>query len=286
MLKAIEQYKITGLAAVPPLWAQLQKLTWSETAKNNIRYFTNTGGSLTAHAVNQLRQLMPKAQPFLMYGLTEAFRSTYLPPQEVDRRIGSIGKAIPNAEILVVKADGSECGVDEVGELVHKGPLVSLGYWNDNEKTKQRFKPAPQHHPAISVPEIAVWSGDYVKKDEQGYLYFVARKDEMIKTSGYRVSPNEVEEILSQSELINEVAIISAPHQEIEQAIIALVSVNETSAITAAKLQQALMVHSQKNLANYMIPKAFITLSQFPKNANGKIDKSLLKQQYQDYFRK
>ena len=131
-----------------------------------------------------------------MYGLTEAFRSTYLPPEQVDNKPGSMGKAIPNAEVVVVKPDGTRCAPDESGELVHIGPLVSLGYWNAPEKTAARFKPAPGKPKGIMLPEMAVWSGDTVKQDKDGYLYFVARADEMIKSSGYRVSPMEVEEIL------------------------------------------------------------------------------------------
>jgi acyl-coenzyme A synthetase/AMP-(fatty) acid ligase len=129
-----------------------------------------------------------------MYGLTEAFRSTYLASELVDERVGSMGKAIPNAEVMVVREDGSECDVDEPGELVHRGPHVSLGYWNDAAKTAERFKPAPAKLGGLMLQEMAVWSGDTVKRDADGFLYFVGRKDEMIKTSGYRVSPMEVEE--------------------------------------------------------------------------------------------
>ena len=116
VLKAIIKHKITGLAAVPPLWSQLCKLNWPEVAGGSIRYFTNSGGALSITNLSQLRSLMPKASPYLMYGLTEAFRSTYLSPEEVDNRVGSMGKAIPNAEVLVVRKDGSECDVDEAGE--------------------------------------------------------------------------------------------------------------------------------------------------------------------------
>ena len=126
--------------------------------------------------LDQLRAVFPRARPFLMYGLTEAFRSTYLDPAEVDRRPDSIGKAIPNAEILVVRPDGTRCEPGEEGELVHRGALVALGYWNDPERTAERFRPAPGHDADWrATPEIAVWSGDTVVADEDGFLYFVGR---------------------------------------------------------------------------------------------------------------
>ena len=143
-----------------------------------------------------MREKLPRSRPYLMYGLTEAFRSTYLPPEEVDRRPDSIGKAIPNAEILVLREDGTPCAPDEPGELVHRGALVAMGYWNDPEKTAERFRPLPGREAGLVLPEIAVFSGDTVRMDAEGFLYFIGRRDEMIKTSGYRVSPTEIEEVL------------------------------------------------------------------------------------------
>lgn len=143
VLKAMEREKVTGLTAVPPLYIQLTQLEWPAAIDQHLRYFANTGGRMPRATLDLLRAKAPSAQPFLMYGLTEAFRSTYLPPSEVDRRPDSIGKAIPNAEILVLREDGSECAPDEPGELVHRGALVGLGYWNDAEKTAERYKPLP-----------------------------------------------------------------------------------------------------------------------------------------------
>lgn len=138
VLKALEREKVTGLTAVPPLYIQLASLDWPAGIDTHLRYFANTGGRMPRETLSLLRQRVPSARPFLMYGLTEAFRSTYLPPEEVDRRPDSIGKAIPNAEILVLRPDGSECDADEPGELVHRGALVGMGYWNDPEKTAER----------------------------------------------------------------------------------------------------------------------------------------------------
>jgi acyl-CoA synthetase (AMP-forming)/AMP-acid ligase II len=166
---------------------------------------------------------MPTAKPYLMYGLTEAFRSTYLPPEEVDRRPDSIGKAIPNADILVLREDGTECAADEPGELVHRGALVGLGYWNDPQTTAERYRPLPagagRCQNGLPLPEIAVFSGDTVRRDSEGFLYFVGRRDEMIKTSGYRVSPTEVEEVLYASGQVAECAAFGVDHPTLGQAV-------------------------------------------------------------------
>ncbi|RZA28644.1 MAG: acyl-CoA ligase (AMP-forming), exosortase A system-associated, partial [Lysobacteraceae bacterium] len=133
--------RITGLAAVPPLWNALARLDWP--AGCSLRFITNSGGAMPPVTVEALRARLPSTQVYLMYGLTEAFRSTYLPPAELERRPDSMGKAIPNAEVLVVRPDGSICDDDEPGELVHRGALVAMGYWNDPARTAQRFRPAP-----------------------------------------------------------------------------------------------------------------------------------------------
>jgi acyl-CoA ligase (AMP-forming) (exosortase A-associated) len=282
VVKAVIKHKITGLAAVPPLWSQLCKLNWPENAGDSIRYFTNSGGALSTTNLTHLRTLMPSASPYLMYGLTEAFRSTYLSPSEVDNRVGSMGKAIPNAEVLVVRKDGSECAVNEPGELVHKGPLVSLGYWNAKEKTAERFKPAPNQPKGIITPELAVFSGDSVKRDEDGFLYFVARADEMMKTSGYRISPMEIEEVLYQHDQITEAATIGVKHDDLGQAILAIVCSNSQGDLSL--VERAVLKHCQKQLANYMVPKKIIVLAELPHNANGKIDRHKLTQEYTNFF--
>lgn len=282
VINAINKHQITGLAAVPPLWSQLCKLDWSKNAGNSIRYFTNSGGALSTSNLCQLRSLMPNAAPYLMYGLTEAFRSTYLSPEEIDNRIGSMGKAVPNAEVLVIRKDGSECDVDEAGELVHRGPLVGLGYWNAADKTAERFKPAPGQPKGIINPELAVFSGDSVKRDKDGFLYFIARADEMIKTSGYRISPMEIEEVLYQHEQITEAATIGVLHQELGQAILAIVCGNSPDDISL--VEKSLLKHCQKQLANYMVPKEIIVLNELPHNANGKIDRNKLNQEYKNFF--
>src|SRR6185295_1321798 len=182
---------------------------------DHLRYFANTGGRMPLETLKVLRARLPKSKPYLMYGLTEAFRATYLPPEEVDRRPDSIGKAIPNAEILVLREDGSPCAPDEPGELVQRGALVAQGYWNDAEKTAERFRPLQRRESGVMVQEMAVFSGDTVRADAEGFLYFVGRRDEMIKSSGYRISPNEVEEVVYSSALIAECAAFGIPHESL-----------------------------------------------------------------------
>ncbi|MBV1915262.1 MAG: acyl-CoA ligase (AMP-forming), exosortase A system-associated [Pseudomonadales bacterium] len=280
VIKAVAKHQITGLAAVPPLWLQLAGLEWPVEINQHLRYMTNSGGKMPRTALNSLRESVPDCQFFLMYGLTEAFRSTYLPPDQIDIRPDSIGKAIPNAEISVVNADGEICKPDETGELVHRGSLVAMGYWNDPEKTAERFKPCPSPISGLPLTEIAVWSGDSVTMDEEGYLYFVGREDEMIKTSGYRVSPSEVEEVVYASNLVSEVAILGVPHPALGQAIIAVVNPAENS----DEELDTIIAHCKRELPNFMVPTQIESVSPLPKNPNGKIDRSLLKKQYEDFF--
>ena len=278
VIRAVERYGITGLAAVPPLWNQLAQLEWPEVTARSLRYITNSGGAMPKTTTRNLQQALPSTDIYLMYGLTEAFRSTYLPPDQVNIRPESMGKAIPNAEILVVREDGSECAPGEPGELVHRGALVAQGYWNDPEKTAERFRPCPGQAAEIPLTEIAVWSGDQVKRDEEGYLYFISRKDEMIKTSGYRVSPTEVEEVVYGCKLASEVAALGIPHPTLGQAILLLV----TDAGT--ETEESILQQCRKALPNFMVPQAVLIRESLPRNQNGKIDRKSLAQQYRELF--
>ncbi len=278
VLKALERDQITGLTAVPPLYIQLAQLEWPAAIDQHLRYFANTGGRMPRETLGLLRQRVPSAQPFLMYGLTEAFRSTYLPPEEVDRRPDSIGKAIPNAEILVLREDGTPCAPDEPGELVHRGALVGLGYWNDAEKTAERYKLLPPgaagREAGLQLPEYAVFSGDTVRMDEEGFLYFIGRRDEMIKTSGYRVSPTEVEELLYATQLVGECVAFGVDHATLGQAI----QVIATPPAGAAALDTAALLAACKaRMPAYMIPAGVeAQTGPLPRNPNGKIDRKLL----------
>jgi acyl-CoA ligase (AMP-forming) (exosortase A-associated) len=281
--RQVARHRISGITAVPPLWNQIASLNWNEETASSVRYFANTGGHMPRSLLARLRTLFPCAQPFLMYGLTEAFRSTYLPPDQIDLKPGSIGKAIPNAEVLVLREDGTPCQPHEPGELVHRGPLVSQGYWNDPEKTRERFKPVPGQAEGLVFKELAVWSGDTVTRDEEGYLYFVGRRDDMIKTSGYRVSPNEVEEVAYQSGLIRDAVAIGSPHMTLGQAILLIVTVPATTDSTASTLG-ALLQRCREQLPNLMVPLKCILEAELPRNPNGKIDRRLLAERYADFF--
>ncbi len=281
VIRAVEREKITGLAAVPPLWIQLAQLDWPEGVDGHLRYITNSGGAMPTATLAALRAKLPKTQPFLMYGLTEAFRSTFLPPEEVDRRPESIGKAIPNAEILVVRPDGSPCAPGEEGELVHRGAHVALGYWNDMEKTAERYKPAPGQLLGLPITEMAVWSGDTVRMDEEGFLYFVGRRDEMIKTSGYRVSPTEVEEVVYATQAASEAAAVGVPHPVLGQAVIVVAY----AAHREASAEQRILDECKRQLPNFMIPARVIVRSEpLPRNPNGKIDRKRLAGELADLF--
>ena len=277
VLKAMEREGVTGLTAVPPLYIQLTQLEWPAAIGDKLRYFANTGGRMPRETLDLLRQRVPQSQPFLMYGLTEAFRSTYLPPAEVDRRPDSIGKAIPNAEILVLREDGSPCGPDEPGELVHRGALVGLGYWNDAEKTAERYKllaaGVPGRQPGLQLPEYAVFSGDTVSMDAEGFLYFIGRRDEMIKSSGYRVSPTEVEEVLYATKLVGECVAFGVEHVAWGQAIQVIATAPDGSALDTA----ALLTECRARMPAYMVPaNVEVAAGPLPRNPNGKIDRKWL----------
>jgi acyl-CoA ligase (AMP-forming) (exosortase A-associated) len=272
VISQVARERVTGLAGVPPLWSQLAGLEWPAEARESLRYITNSGGAMPLATLSRLRASLPKTQPFLMYGLTEAFRSTYLPPSELDHRPDSIGKAIPNAEVLVVRPDGTPCAPNEPGELVHRGALVSLGYWNDPVKTAERFKPAPNQDAALVLTEIAVWSGDTVRMDEEGFLYFVSRRDEMIKTSGYRVSPTEVEEVIFATGLVADAAAVGVPHDTLGQAIVVVA----TAAPGRTPDAQALLDACRQQLPQFMMPQRVEWRDNLPRNPNGKYDRPKL----------
>ena len=271
VLKAVERREITGLAAVPPLWVQLASLPWPNSVRRRLRYITNSGGAMPGATLAALRRALPDTKVFLMYGLTEAFRSTYLPPDQVDLRPDSIGKAIPNAEILVVREDGSRCAPGEPGELVHRGSLVSLGYWNDRQKTAERFRPAPGQDGGLVLTELAVWSGDTVRTDDEGYIYFISRRDEMIKTSGYRVSPTEIEEVVYATGLVAEAAAFGVPHAILGHAVVlAAVPKGGTGD------EKPLLDQLKTRLPTFMLPAHVTWRESLPRNPNGKIDRKRL----------
>lgn len=261
--------RITAITAVPPLWTLLAQEEWPDAARQSLRLFATTGGRMPREVLAALRRLLPHARPYLMYGLTEAFRSTYLPPEEVDRRPDSIGRAIPGAEILILRPDGSRCRPHEVGELVHRGPTVALGYWADPAATAKRFRKIAARPAEVLIEETAVWSGDLAKADEDGYLYFVGRTDEMIKISGYRVSPHEIEAVLYGSGKVREAVALGIEDTRLGQVIACfVVPVEGVSASVADELRQL----CSDRLAAYMVPRYFEIRGDLPRNPNGKFD--------------
>ena len=283
VIRTLERERITGLTAVPPLWLQLAAQPIPASITEHLRYIANTGGHMPAATLLHLMQALPKTQPYLMYGLTEAFRATYLPPEEVGRRPDSIGKAIPDNEVWVLREDGSECAPDEPGELVQRGPLVAMGYWNDAEKTAERFRPLPAHlRPSgLTLPEIAVYSGDTVRRDAEGFLYFVSRRDEMIKTSGYRVSPTEVEDAAYASGLVRECVAFGVPHPALGAAIVLVANACNGAEGPESALPAILKAHCPA----YQVPAQIIWIAgSLPRNANGKIDRKRLADEHAGLF--
>ncbi|EEP71458.1 long-chain-fatty-acid-CoA ligase [Micromonospora sp. ATCC 39149] len=262
------RHRVTGLTCVPPMWRELAAVEWPAEAAASLRYFASTGGAMPRTTLNGLRRRFPRAKPFLMYGLTEAFRSTYLDPAEVDLRPGSIGKAIPNADVRVLRPDGTECEPGERGELVHRGATVALGYWNSPEATAQRFRPVQPGNPGLRE-EVAVWSGDLAYRDEDGFLYFLGRTDEMIKTSGYRVSPTEVESAALATGLATEAVAFGAEDEKLGQRIVLVV----TSPCDTARLTEAL----RETLPSYQLPRTTVVVPELPRSPNGKYDRVALR---------
>jgi acyl-CoA ligase (AMP-forming) (exosortase A-associated) len=268
VVRAVERHAVTTLAGVPPLWVQLVEAPWPAAAALSLRRLTNSGGRLSPSIVRRMREMFPAAEVFLMYGLTEAFRSTYLDPALTDTHPDSMGKAIPFAEVMTSRPDGTLASPGEEGELVHAGPLVAKGYWHDPERTAARFRPAP---PGSRYGGTAVWSGDRVRQDEDGLFYFVGREDAMIKTSGNRVSPTEVEEAAVASGTVTEAVAIGIPDDRLGEAI-ALV-VRGRGAGADGELRNYL----RRELPNFMQPASIVWRDELPRSPNGKLDRETIK---------
>lgn len=265
VVKAVARHRATTLAGVPPLWVQLVESDWPVEAAACLKRLTNSGGALTPSLIDAMAATFPNADIYPMYGLTEAFRSTWLEPKLVPHHPTSMGRAIPHAEILVCRPDGTITVDEEPGELVHCGPLVAKGYWRDAERTAERFKAAPR---ASQYGGTAVWSGDTVRRDANGLLYFVGRDDAMIKTAGNRVSPTEVEDVAVASGLIYEAVAFGVPDARLGAAIILIVRGKSGVADEAG-----LSAHLRQNLPNFMQPQTIEWCDALPRNPNGKLDR-------------
>ena len=272
VVKAVQKHDVTTLAAVPPLWVQLTEQDWPLEVSAKLRRLTNSGGALTPDLVKRLRALFPEARLFAMYGLTEAFRSTFLDPALIDTHPTSMGKEIPHAEILVVNDAGQIAADEEEGELVHCGPLVAHGYWQDPARTAERYKPAPH---GSRYGGMAVWSGDRVRRDPQGLLYFVGRRDAMIKSAGNRISPQEVEEAALASGLVAEAVALGIPDERLGHAVHLIVRPTPGIVDPEERLSRILM----QELPNFMQPKVIHWRDAMPISPNGKIDRAGLYQE-------
>ncbi|MXO67641.1 acyl-CoA ligase (AMP-forming), exosortase A system-associated [Altererythrobacter marinus] len=267
--KACARHGITTLAAVPPLWVQLAEIDWPPEAVASMRRLTNSGGALTVDLVGDLRRIFPQAMLFPMYGLTEAFRSTYLDPALVESHPTSMGTAIPFAEIIVIDDAGEVAQPGEEGELVHCGPLVAQGYWQDPERSAERFRAAPA---SSRYGGTAVWSGDRVRRDADGLLYFVGRRDAMIKSAGNRISPQEVEDAAIATGLVAEAVALGVPDDRLGQAVHLVARAAPDAQDAEARLPAALA----KQLPTFMQPQAIHWRERLPVNPNGKLDRAAI----------
>lgn len=275
IVKTIVQRGITGLAAVPSVWGQILAYLDGEPASmRSLRYVTNAGGKLSEKNALRLSARLPHVRIFLMYGSTEVFRSTYLAPEALTVKPGSIGRAIPNVEVYVVDAAGRLCGPGEQGELVHRGGgHVSQGYWNEPQQTEQRFRGCPALMDRCGDEKV-YYSGDIVKLDEDGDLWFVGRSDWMIKSGGFRFSVEDVESILARNELVKEVAVVPVDDEVMGQVTHAIVVAREGGQIDAATLEK----YCWKTMPSYMIPRIFhLSRDPLPLLSNGKLDRVSLR---------
>jgi acyl-CoA synthetase (AMP-forming)/AMP-acid ligase II len=266
IVKALQKHAITGLAGVPPLWSQIVRLLDSTpTSFPDLRRITNSGGKIPLNILQRMPVVFPTAEIYLMYGLTEAFRSTYLKPHRFSAKMGSIGGAIPNAEIYVIKSGEGLAGPGEQGELVHRGPLVSMGYWERPEATREKIRPSPELAHLIG-DEPVVYSGDLVKLDADGDLWFLGRNDAMIKTSGFRLSPDEVEDLLSRTGLVGDVVAFGVDDEELGEVVHAAVAPLEGfDTETLLKMCRSTMPH-------YMVPRAIhVWEGMMPRTSSGKL---------------
>jgi acyl-CoA synthetase (AMP-forming)/AMP-acid ligase II len=279
LLKGLRRHRITGVTGVPPLWALLLRgaKTLEEEPLTHLRYLANTGGRIPQANLDEMRRLLEPAgtKIYLMYGLTEAFRSTYLPPEEIERGSTCIGKAIPDTEILVINKDGQECAPGEPGELVHRGPTVAMGYWGKEEATRKAYRPNPVAPPELLDVERVVYSGDLVRRDEEGFLYFIGREDAMIKTQGYRLSPEEVEGLLVGSGRVREACAFGVEDPEVGQQVYAVVSLRDGDA-SVEEIREYVI----KNGPPYMVPKEIFVQDELPKTGSGKIDRKGISNAY------
>jgi acyl-CoA synthetase (AMP-forming)/AMP-acid ligase II len=261
----MEREKVTGLPGVPTLFSLLLQIDLSPYRLEHLRYITNTAAALPASHILQIRHMFPDATLFSMYGLTETKRTLYLPPAQLETRPDSVGIAIPGTEVWLEDEQGQRLGPHQVGELVIRGGHVMRGYWEAPEATAARFRPGPV------AGERICYSGDLFRMDDEGYLYFVGRKDDIIKSRGEKVAPKEIESVLYQLPDVLEAAVIGVDDPILGQAIKAFVVVHNGNLS-----EQSILLHCRTHLEDYMMPKFVKICDSLPKTSSGKIKKTEL----------
>jgi amino acid adenylation domain-containing protein len=264
VLTRVVEERVTGFPGVPTIFAILAERKTMKCDFSSVRYVTNTAAALSVKHIQVLRELFPAARVFSMYGLTECKRCTYLPPEDIEKKPTSVGIAIPNTELWIVGEDGQRLGAGEVGQLVIRGATVMRGYWEKPEETAKKLRPGP-------LPgEMVLYTGDLCRLDDEGYLYFVARMDDIIKSRGEKVAPKEVESAIVNIDGVKEVAVIGVPDEILGQAIKAFVVLEEGATLT----DRALLRECQGRLENFMVPKYVEFVAELPKTMTGKIKKT------------
>jgi long-chain acyl-CoA synthetase len=265
ILERIEAERVTGFPGVPTLFAMLLKMDLSKFDLSSLRYLTNTAAALPVSHIQEIRQRFPNARLFSMYGLTETKRTLFLPPEQLDQRPGSVGIAIPGTEVFLVDEAGNRLGPGQVGELVARGRHVMRGYWNDPLASAERFRPGP-------LPgERLCYTGDLFRMDVDGYLYFVARKDDIIKSRGEKVPPKEVENVLYSLPGVIEAAVVGRPDPVLGEAIKAYLVLDGVQ-LTEAQV----LAHCRAHLEDFMVPQSVEFRPELPKTTSGKIKKTAL----------
>ncbi len=266
VLERMQQERVTGLPGVPTIFAVLVKMDMTPYDLSSLRYISNTAAALPPSHITELRRRFPGVAIYSMYGLTETKRALYLPPDQVDRRPGSVGIAIPGTEVWLEDDEGNRLGPGQIGELVIRGRHVMRGYWGDEAATARRYRPGP-------LPgERVCYSGDLFRMDEEGYYYFVARRDDIIKSRGEKVAPKEVENVLYALEGVVQAAVIGIPDPVLGQAVKAFVVVDGRTLS-----EREVLAHCRANLEDYMVPRQIEFCRELPKTDSGKIKKSALR---------
>ena len=270
IVATLVEHRVTGFAAVPPAWIPVvQFLAENPTELPALRYVTNSGGKIPDTTLELMPQVFKGARIYLMYGLTEAFRSTYLPPELFHEKMGSMGKAIPDVETHIIDPKIGVCGPGQQGELVHRGSLISRGYWGKPEATAEKIKPCPELRHLIGDEKV-LYSGDIVRIDDDGYYWFVSRRDAMIKSSGFRVSPTEVEDVVHRSGMIAHVVAFGAPDDLLGQAVEVAVTTRDDEPVD----ETALLRYCREKMPTYMVPRRIHQWKgEFPRTGSGKIDR-------------